>query len=73
MTAELKTGRFGDRASPQQVLIDALDHADDMALVVVCNINKNGDICSSWSSAALTHRLGVLDVVKHRMIELARS
>lgn len=73
MSAKLVTREFGGRHSPQQVLVDAMQYVDGAQCLVVAFIDKDGYICSSWSDSSVTTRLGVLDVAKHRMIDLSKE
>jgi len=63
------TGKFGSELSPNQILINALEFADDMDCLVVAFTNKEGSISSGWSSSPVTSRLGLLDLAKLMMIE----
>lgn len=63
------THSFGDRHTPQQVLIDALEQADDMQVVVIVYLDKEDFIHSGWSDGSSLKRIGMLETVKSSILE----
>jgi hypothetical protein len=73
MTAELKTAAFGEKVSPAQLLIDAMQHMEGAHMLVLVFIDKDDIICTAWSDGRVTERCGILDVAKARMIDSAKE
>jgi len=66
---ELKTAAFGNRHTPRQLLIDALEKVEKAKMAVLIYVDENDYIISGWSDGSLLKRIGMLDVAKLRMIE----
>lgn len=72
-------GRFKGRKSPRQILMSALEAADDLDLVVVVCRYKPGDdekdplIVTGWSAGGTAERLGLLELGKVKMIDAERD
>lgn len=69
----VKTIPFGNRHSPKQVLIDAMEHADTAKMLVVVMLDGEDYVQTSWSDGSMLARVGMCDVAKGRMIEAAQE
>jgi hypothetical protein len=67
----VKTRDFGGKLSPSQVLIDVMQYTDEAKTLVVVFIDKDDCINTAWADGALSQRVGLCDIAKHRMIDLA--
>lgn len=66
----VKTTNFGDKHSPSQVLIDALDKAGTAKTVIVIILDEEDYIQTSWSDSTSLVRLGLLETAKYRTADL---
>lgn len=67
----LSTGQFGQQVTPAQTLIDAMAKVDDCECVVVIMCKSDG-IYASWSDGDSTMRLGMAEIAKIQMFEMAQ-
>ena len=71
---KLTTATFGNEIStPQQMLIDAMEHADQDEIVIVVALDKKGEVHTSWSTGTSLTRLGMLTTATQYIIETQDS
>lgn len=71
--SNIRTAVFGGRHSPEQVLLDALNHAEHMQCCVVIYFDKDEFIQTSWSDGSMLQRMGMAQVAALRMLEVAQE
>lgn len=71
--SNVKTIAFGNRHTPKQVLIDAMEHAETAKMCVVVMLDADEYVQTAWASSSMLSRIGMLDVAKLRMIDVAQE
>lgn len=69
----VKTIAFGNRHTPKQVLIDAMDQAETAKLCVVVMLDADDYVQTAWADGSMLSRVGMLDAAKLRMIDAAQE
>lgn len=71
MGNNVEVGRFGNKHTPEQVLLGALNHADDLEILVISMLSKDGYIHTSWTGGLLSQRLGIMDFSQRKMMDIS--
>ena len=71
--SNIKTIPFGNKHTPEQTLLDALNSAEDAECIVIVQMTKDGYVETSWSNGSLAMRLGMLDMAKVRMFDIGQE
>lgn len=67
------TAPFGGRHVPKQVLLDALEIADEMRIIVISYMDSDGTPQTEWSNGNYLKRIAMMEVSKMEMTEAAGS
>lgn len=70
MSNNLETAQFGDKHTPDQTLIDAMNNLGDAKMVVVVVLDDEDYVRTSWSDGSLLKRMGMMDMAKTRMFQV---
>lgn len=73
LMTNIRVGAFGGKHTPRQLLLDTLNCTDNMQILVVSYLDQKGFIQTGWSTGDLTKRIGMLEISKLQMIELAKE
>ena len=69
----IRTGAFGNKHTPKQLLLDALNHADDMQVCVVVHLDKDDYVLTSWSDGSSLKRMGMMQVAALQMLNATQE
>jgi hypothetical protein len=69
----ISTAAFGGKHTPKQVLLDALNHADDFKCCVLVYVDQNDYVYTAWSDGSMLKRIGMMDVAQIRMLEAGQE
>ena len=65
----IRTAAFGNKHTPKQLLLDALNHADQMQICIVIQLDAEDCVQTSWSDGSLLSRMGMTQVASLRMLD----
>ena len=69
----IRTAAFGNKHTPKQLLLDALNHADDMKICVVVQLDKDDYVLTSWSDGSSLKRMGMMQIAALRMMDATQE
>jgi len=73
MSDNIRTAAFGNKHTPKQVLLDALNQSDDMKVCVVVHLDKDDYVITSWSDGSSLKRMGMMQAAALRMLDAAQE
>lgn len=66
----IRIGKFGNRHTPQQTLLDALSIADELDfVVVVVRFKEDNGVTAGWSDSSMLEKLGLLTLAQYEILE----
>ena len=59
---------FGNKRTPKQTVIDALNKMDDEQIAIVVFLSKDDYVNTAWSDGSQLKRIGMLEFAKNAMM-----
>lgn len=69
----VETVAFGNRHTPEQILLDALQQTKHMKTIVLVYMDNDRYVHSAWSQGMSVERIGLLELAKLRQVELMQE
>ena len=70
---DVTTKDFGETFTPQQTLLNALEFADDMEMVIVVIKNKDRYMNTAMSTATSLEQIGLLAMAQFKLMQQVRD